>query len=456
LTARKLTDAAIRRLKARPGERLERFDTLPGFGIRINGGSADGPQLSADECSKSFFVFYRVHGRLRRYTLGRYHPEQYPLTRARAEAAAAIAAARNGEDAAARRKAQREAQRLAAERKPDTVRVIVDDFLKKHMEGKRRAASYVDGTHGLFENHVLPRWAARDIKSISRRDVIELLDAVASESPPRKGQRRKRGGPIAANRVRSALSKLFNWTIGRSIRTDNPVMVTERPGEETRRERRLSPEEIHELWPVLDGLAYPWGLFFKLALATGQRRDEVATLRWDEISEADALWTIPGERTKNSRPHVVPLSALALEILAACKKAAPKTRDGKLGEHVFTVINKGPITGYSQAKGRLDEATVAARAMAYVESGAAGTPPPLAPWTIHDLRRTCATGMGKLGISRFIIGRVLNHTDRSVTSIYDQYEYLSEKRHALDTWGAYVGRLLEPPGANVAQLRSGA
>jgi integrase len=174
-------------------------------------------------------------------------------------------------------------------------------------------------------------------------------------------------------------------------------------------------------------------------------------MRWADIDEGERTWTLSSEMTKAGRAHIVPLSPLALEILTEAREAARLLHggpdDGKLGTYVFTTRADRPISGYSKAKARLDK-TVA------VTRDGDGLPA-LDPWTIHDLRRTVGTGLGKLGVLRFVIARVLNHADRTVTGIYDRHEYLDDKRHALEAWGQYLGNLIAPPGAKVVALRAG-
>jgi integrase len=154
--------------------------------------------------------------------------------------------------------------------------------------------------------------------------------------------------------------------------------------------------------------------------------------------------------TKAGRAHVVPLSSLALDVLGEAKQAARllsgEPKDAEPATYVFTTRRDRPISGYSKAKARLDRIIAKARSKAGL--------PDLEPYTINDLRRTVGTGLGKLGISRFIIARVLNHADRTVTGIYDRYEYLDEKRHALEAWGQYFGNLIAPPQANVVPMRT--
>jgi integrase len=241
------------------------------------------------------------------------------------------------------------------------------------------------------------------------------------------GKRRKvPGGPIAANRALSAIRALFNFALRRGIIEATPAALVERPGEEIQRERTLVADEIKAVWAASRGLGYPFGDFFQIALITGQRRDEVARMRWQDLDLKDGIWLLPAEATKAGRGHIVPLAPLALDILRGLPR---KATTGRASPFVFTTSGDVPISGFSKAKPRLDQAISKARGDA------------LAPWTIHDMRRTAATQMGRLGVSRFIIGKVLNHADRTVTGIYDRHAYVSEKREALGAWATYLGTL---------------
>jgi integrase len=393
---------------------------VPGFGVRLY------------PSGKRMYVFqYRTKGRQqRRVAIGLHGP--FTVETAREVGADLYEAVRKGSDPA-------DEQKTAARRAPDRIESVIDEFMQRYMTGKRRAPRYIAETRRNFDKHVLPRWGGRDLRTITRRDVIELLDAIVDE-----------GKPVAANRTLAAVRKLFNWALQRGIIEATPVALVEMPGPEHERERTLAPDEIRSVWAAAGGLGYPFGLFFRMALATGQRRDEIARMRWVDIDEGERIWTLSSEMTKAGRAHVVPLSPLALEILDEVKEATRLLRgepeNGKPPTYVFTTRADRPISGYSKAKARLDKAVAAARR----EDGL----PALDPWTIHDLRRTVGTGLGKLGILRFIIARVLNHADRTVTGIYDRHEYLAEKHHALDAWGTYLGNLIAPAGANVVPMRA--
>jgi integrase len=420
---RALTKLIVEKPSPETGRDLFIWDSkVPGFGVRVY------------PSGKRMYVFqYRTRGgQQRRIAIGLHGP--FTVEKAREAAADLYEAVRKGRDPV-------EEQKAAVERKGDTVESVIDEFMIRYMAGKGRAPRYVEETRRNFDKHVLPHWRGRDLRRITRRDVIELLDRMVDE-----------GKPVAANRTLAAIRKLFNWALQRGIIEVNPAALVEMPGAERRRERTLAPDEIRAVWAAADKVGYPFGQFFRMALATGQRREEVAQMRTTDADEDERTWTLSSEMTKAGRAHVVPLSPLALETLVEAKEAArrllAKPKNTEDAAYVFTTRGDRPISGYSKAKARLDQAVALARS----EVGL----PDLEPWTIHDLRRTVGTGLGKLGVSRFIISRVLNHADRTVTGIYDRYEYLDEKRHSLEAWGQYLENLIAPPGANVVPLKAAA
>jgi integrase len=415
-----LTKLVVERKAPEPGRDFFLWDSkVPGFGVRVY---ASG---------KRMYVFqYRTKtGRQRRAAIGLHGP--LTVENARQAAADLYEAVRKGRDPV-------EEERAARERGRDTIENVIDEFLARHMAGKGRAPRYIEETRRNFDRHVLARWRGRDLRGIKRRDVIELLDGIVDE-----------GKPVAANRTLAAVRKLFNWALQRGIIDASPVALVEMPGVERKRERTLAADETFAVWAAAGQLGYPFDQFFRMALVTGQRREEVAQMRTADVDEMARIWTLSSDVTKAGRSHVVPLSSLALNVLGEAKEAARdllgKPKDAEPTTYVFTTRGDRPISGYSKAKARLD------RVVALARSGAGL--PDLEPWTIHDLRRTVGTGMGKLGVSRFIIARVLNHADRSVTGIYDRHEYLAEKRNALDAWADYLCNLIAPPGANIVPMR---
>lgn len=326
-----------------------------------------------------------------------------------------------------------------AAKTPDTIATVVEAYIRLDLERRKRSPRHIGETRNIFSNHVLPRWADRNIKSIIRRDVIELLDEVMDTGTVVKavhGKRKKlRGGPIIANRTLAAIRALFNWALRRGIIDATPAALVRAPGEEKRRERTLVAEEVRTVWGAAAELSYPFGPFFQLLLLTGQRREEVARIRWADLDLDERIWTLPSTATKAARTHVVPLAPMAVELLGHLPRIGTT--------HVFTTTGATPISGFSKAKSRLDRSIAEARGKA------------LAPWAIHDMRRTAATEMGRLGVSRFLIGRVLNHADRTVTAVYDRHLYLAEKRHALEIWARYLDSLVRPQALNVVTLHAG-
>jgi len=420
----RLTDAAVQRLTAPPGKRVDYFDAAyPGLALRVTGAVDQRPER------RSWTLFYRFGSKQRRLTFEPGYP------------ALGLAAAR---DAANKAKLQIQAcadpgaakaeAKAKTARVPDTITNVVELFIKRSLEAKSRAPRYVEETRRLFHLHVLTRWADRDIGSITRRDVIELLDQVMDHGSTVREDGKRRtvpGGPIAANRTLSAIRALFNFALRRGIIGSTPVALVERPGEEKQRERTLTAGEIKAIWTGADALGYPFGPYFRLALITGQRRDEIARMRWPDLDLEAAIWILPAEATKARRSNVVPLTPLAVDILKGLPRKAMNVGCAtKASRYVFTTSGDVPISGFSKAKLRLDQVITKAR------GGAS-----LTPWTIHDLRRTAATEMGSLGVSRFLIGKVLNHADRSVTAVYDRHSYLPETRNALEVWAQYLEQL---------------
>jgi integrase len=432
----KLTDAAVQRLKAPPGGRVDYFDAAyPGLALRVTGAMDQRPER------RTWTLFYRFGGKQRRLTFEPGYPA-LGLAGARDAANKAKLQIQAGTDPGA---AKAEAKAEIA-RAPDTMANVVALFVKRSLEAKGRAHRYIEETRRTFRLHVLSRWGERDIKTISRRDVIELLDQVMDQGSTIRGEGKRRkvpGGPIAANRTLSAIRALFNFALRRGIIESTPAALVERPGKETQRERTLAAAEIAAVWSAADTLGYPFGPYFRITLITGQRRDEVARMRWVDLDLEAKVWTLPAEATKAGRSHVVPLPSPAIDILKSLPRKSMTVGGGiKPSPYVFTTSGDVPVSGFSKAKPRLDQAIAKSR------DGTA-----LPSWTIHDLRRTAATEMGRLGVSRFIIGKMLNHADRSVTGIYDRHAYLKEKREALESWATYIERLMRPapPAAAIVQ-----
>jgi integrase len=363
--------------------------------------------------ARSWAVRYRHQGVTRKHTLGSF--PQIDLKTARALGAKALRRVAEGHDPA-REKI------LARAAKADSVDRIVEDFLERHVRRSNRPRTAQE-TERLLRQHVLPRWRGRMVHEVTRRDVLDILDRVVDG-----------GAPIAANRVLAAVRKFFNWCVARDIIAASPCAGVKPPTAERARDRVLSDVELKRVLQAADKIGGTFGPLVKLLALTGQRRDEIARLRWEEVDLERRLLTLPAERTKNNQPHEVPLSAAALTVLSNVPHAAGSP-------YVFTT-NGGasPASGYSKGKRRLD---------ALLSD--------MPPWRLHDLRRTAASGMARLGINLPVIEKVLNHASGSfagIVGVYQKHSFADEKRAALDAWGNFVAALIEgKPASKVVRLR---
>lgn len=335
--------------------------------------------------------------------------------------------ARDGVNPVAER---REAEKEAAV-KAMTFGEVAERFLAEHVE-RNSAPKYAREVRRIFDHDVLPRWRDRPAWEIAKQDVNDLLDAKAgSRERKRKGTRD--GAATQANRTLTRLRTLFRWAVDMDLIEADPTTGVRQRIKEKPRDRVLDNDEIRAFWTGCDRLGWPFGALLKLLLLTAQRRDEVGRLRWNELDLDKSTWTIPRERAKSDRAHIVHLSGPAIEII----KALPHT-----GDLVFSGTGATAVSGYSQAKTRIDNLMTA---QLREESG--DPEAEIVPWILHDLRRTATTGMAGLTIAPHVVDKILNHTGgviRSVAAIYNRFAYLDERKAALETWGRYVMDLVRP------------
>jgi len=353
---------------------------------------------------------YRVAGKTAKFTIGTF-PE-FDVAEARIEGQKALKQIARGRHPMA--------VRHSVEAK--TVEAVVADWIKRDQAGNRT----VSEVKRIFDRDVLPKWGKRPIGTITRRDVIAILDAVVD-----------RGAPVQARRMHARLHRFFRWCVGRGIIAANPIADLPKPCPERTRDRVLDDDELSRAWRAAVALAYPFGPAFRLLILTGARRAEVFALSWDEIDTEAAAINLEGLRTKNGKPHSIPLSKPALAIVDALPRIG-RVKDG----YVFTTTGHSPVSGISKAKARLDELAAAIDAAGNTLKKAE----PLPPWRTHDLRRTVATGMQRLSTRLEVIEAVLGHVGGShsgIVGVYQRYSFDEEARRALDAWGRHVAELVD-------------
>src|SRR5262244_4176458 len=243
-------------------------------------------------------------------------------------------------------------------------------------------------------------WAGKSIHEISKRDVVELVSAIE-----------QRGAPVAANKTLKSIKTFLRWCVGRAVLDQSPAESVPLPSKEIARDRVLDDNELAQVILAARKIGRPYGGIVKLLALTGQRREEVSRLQWNELDLAQRVWTLPKSRTKNEKAHVVHLSEQSMAVLARADQPGP---------FVFSLLGIKHFQEFSRAKRQLDQL-----------SGVTG-------WRLHDLRRTCVSGMARLGIAPHVADKILNHqsgTISGVAAVYQRHEFLAERKEALERWG---------------------
>jgi integrase len=395
-----LTDLKVKALKPDPdGEYIQGDTQVPGFGVRVRSSG-----------TAAYVVMKRLPGDTKptRVTVGRV--DQITLQEARENARGAIAAVRQGIDvnrqkrqALEGRRAEREtAMRVRDETgySPGTFGELATRYIARECGRLARGAEI----ERIVRRALLPGLGNRSLAELRRRDLNEIVNEIVDS-----------GRAAAAHKVREVGKRITSWADNEELIERDPFEGGRNPVRRQERARALSPGEITALWRAWETMGAPLGSFMGFALVTGQRRTEIATMERSELDLAGRLWSIPPEKSKNRKAHLVPLSAVAVEIL----EGIPEIDD----RYVFSTRAGTRISGFSKAKSRAAEL-----------SG-------VAAWRLHDLRRTMATRLAEFGIPHPVVSKLLNHSPRSVmgvTSIYNRYEYLAERREAMDRWAQRV------------------
>lgn len=386
----KFTDQFIRKIKTEK-TREEFSDTLKlGLGLRVTKKGA-----------KSFIYRYRMNGKQKRYTIGRY--PDISLAKARSLSDDLYVKIKQGIDVH-KVKVKKRHQNLT------TVKDLAERFKKEHLPSLKASTSA--DYEARIDNHIIPGLGHLELKNIERHEIIIFLKKIATSTP------------IQSNRIRAILSSMFSFGMNLALCDDNPVRLIKPMGRETSRERVYTENELKDIWKAFGEENQPYKQLLQILLYTGQRLGETRKMKWADIK--GTTWTIPAKDTKAKRQNIVPLAPQVIAIIDEMRIINGNRT------HVFQStarIKDMPIQHVQNAARRVSESSK------------------VSDFRIHDLRRTAATYMAESGVDRTVLGKVLNHKslagDSGVTAIYDRHDYLDEKREALEEWANNLEQIVD-------------
>ncbi|MDP9089178.1 MAG: site-specific integrase [Pseudomonadota bacterium] len=352
---------------------------------------------------KSFVYRYQIGGVRRSLTLGAYPAVDLAEAHRRYEAARYHV--QEGRDPAHVKRQSQIAESAAV-----TVKAIVDEWQTLYANNHRKRPAEAQA---LLAKNLTAQFLAMKAKEVTKRDVVAVLDPILH-----------RGSPAIATDVGSLLKQIFAYAVDRDRISASPLVTLKKHGgKEKKRKRWLTDEEIRIFWHKLDQCAMQefMRIALRFALVTAQRRVEIASMRWAQIDFVNNIWSIPNTVAKNEEFHMVPLSPLALKLLAQLK--------------VFAKDSEFVLPSYHRNKKSFRPLTERALTRAVADNeGVFG----IAHFRPHDLRRTARTNMGRMKVPLQVAELVLNHKKEGVIEVYDQWEYLDEKRDALNKWAAHL------------------
>lgn len=368
-------------------------EDLKGFGVKTTSSG-----------SASYVVQYRMGGReakTQRYTIGSHGSPWSPAT-ARAEAERLLLLVAQGVDPVESDK----------QRRREAVDLAFSNYADR-FEGSCKGKGWTTLVKRSLRLHVKPVLRDKALPAITRVDVVSVFDRMPDQQ--------------MANRrnVFAVLRRLFRWAVSRGDIASSPMEGMETPPAVKPRERWLSDAELKRIWTHAPQCHRCFGPIVRLLITTGQRREEIAGLQWEELSRDERELRLSGDRTKNGEPTTIPLNALAIAELDNTAGSEKWPRRGR----VFPTSSGAGFTAYHKGKTKLDK-------LVATDGG-----DPVAPWRLHDLRRTLATGFQRLGVRFEVTEAVLNHVGGSrsgVAGIYQRHDWKEEKREALDTWNNHL------------------
>ena len=383
----KLTKSSIDVLPTPSSDVIYWDAAFPGFGLKVT-----------PKGRKVFLILYRTGGagsKLRKYTIGPYG--RVTLHQARVAAQKVFAAKLEGRDLAAEKREAR--RRVVADRVED----LLETFILQHVSQNRSAYEI----SRLLRREMGKPWSGRSIHEITKRDVVDVISAIE-----------QRGAPGTANKTLKVIKTFLRWCVGRAVLDRSPAEGVPMPAKVVTRDRVLTDGELAQVILAARQMSGPYGGIVELLALTGQRREEVAAMTWGELDLHRRVWTLPKSRTKNAKEHAVHLSEQSMAVLL---------RTTVRGPFVFTVLGSKPFREFSRTKRQIDEF-----------SGVTG-------WRLHDLRRTCVSGMARIGIPPHVADKILNHqsgTISGVAAVYQRHNFLDERKGALERWGAHIAKIV--------------
>ena len=441
----KITKQTVEALEPPPeGTRLHLWDdVVKGFGVMVT-----------DKGVRSYILQYRIGGRgspTRRVTIGKHGS---PWTAQKAEARAKelleqvrrkvdpFDAERAAVEADKARKAEAQASSIITERLGFST--FADRFVDKYAK-VNQPRSWKE-TEGIINRDLKPKFLERPLTQITDADIVELIDDV--------GER----GASPALKAYKTLRMIFGYACDKERRhmppSKSPMLGIKPPSKAGKRDRTLTDDELRLVWMAAGEMGWPFGPIVRLLILTGQRRDEVGGLVWSEVDKGKRHWLLPGERSKNGLANLVPLAPTPFAIIADLPVIKS---DAGL---VFTTTGETAVSGFSKVKARLDASMLVLMQREAIEAGASkddAAKLKVAPWTLHDLRRTLATGCQRLGFATEVTEAVINHvsgTRAGIVGVYQTYRYEAEKRAALEAWGRHVDQVVtgKTAASNVVTL----
>lgn len=362
----------------------------------------------------SYVFRYKFNKKSHKLFLGRFVMDSQGLTEARLKAREAsnelIRARSNsaGIDPVTARKKNKEPDQS------DLVKNVVVEFIELYAKPRQRDWKE---TQRILLKEIVSRWGNKSLSGLSSSEVRVAIRDIAVHAP------------VGANRILAHLKKLCSWAIDQEIITASPITGIKAPSSEKgrSRDRVLDDEELARVWHAAHKVGSPFGSIIQFLILTGQRRGEVAGMSWEEIDVEKQIWAIPARRSKNGRSHRLPLTKQCIDLLNTIPRYP---REPGTTDFVFS-SGTTPPSGFTKLKTRLDQ-TITVGGFS------------IEPYVIHDLRRSVATGMARLGVSLPVIERCLNHVSGSfggIVGVYQRHSYAEETRLALQSWAAHIQKI---------------